>query len=100
MFAFDTANAWSKAGRRGSTSPTKTTTRCLRRTSKRFDRRAHELDLADPGIDHIAQDRFGALVGHAAIAVRDRPDVHAVDNGIRFRLSKNGERTFKQRRSG
>ena len=59
-----------------------TAARARRRAGKRLDRPAHELDLADAGVEHVAEDRLRALVGHAAVAVRDGPEADAVDRGI------------------
>ena len=73
------------------------------RTSVRIDGSAHQLNRADAGGDDVLQRRFGALIGHAAIAVGNRADLHAVDarvgsGGLRHR----GQQRFrpaKQRHS-
>src|SRR4029453_9607613 len=51
-------------------------------------RSAHQLNLTDAGLHDVFEDRFRALIRHAAIAVRDRADVDAVDDGIRPGLSQ------------
>ncbi len=45
---------------------------------------AHQLDGAYAGIDDVLQVGFRALVGHAAVAVSDDADLHAVEQGIRL----------------
>ena len=41
---------------------------------------------ADAGIEDVLERRFRALVRHAAIAVGDGADLHAVDHRVRLRL--------------
>ena len=53
----------------------------LRRRDPRvaLDRPAHQLDGADARVEDVAERRLGALIGHAAIAVGDGADLHALD---------------------
>src|SRR5262249_44702717 len=48
------------------------------RTGEAFGWPSHQLDRTDAGIQNVLQRRLGALVGHLAIAVRDRADLDAV----------------------
>ena len=73
-----------------------TSTAILRRAIELLGGTVHHLDRADPGVDDVAQRRFRALVRHAAIAVGDRAELHAVDEGIRPRLGEG--RSAQQRR--
>src|SRR5947209_135665 len=61
------------------------------RAGKVLDRSAHQFDRADPGVDDVLQRRLSALIRHAAIAVRDRPDLHAVDQRVWFRRRERPE---------
>ena len=77
--------------------------RPTRRAGKALDRPAHQLDRADAGVDDVLERRFGALIRHAAIAVGDRADLHAVDQRVRLRLREARRRSLgsaEQRRRG
>src|SRR5690606_17149801 len=56
----------------------------------------HQLDGADAGVDHVLQRRLRALIRHAAVAVGNRADLHAVDERIRLR----GLQAGRQERTG
>ena len=53
-----------------------------RRAGEALDRTAHQFDGADPRVDDVLERRFRALIRHAAEAVGDGADLHALDQGI------------------
>ena len=71
---------------------TATTAGTCRRASKALDRTAHQLDSADARVHDVLQRRFRTLVRHAAVAVGDRAELHAVDQRIRLRLGQRPRR--------
>src|SRR3954469_10018307 len=68
-----------------------------RRPGKALDRAAHQLDRADARVDDVLERGLGALIRHAAIAVGDRADLHAIDPRIRLRLGEGAEDRFRPR---
>src|SRR5262249_347077 len=53
------------------------------RAGETLGRTVHQLDLTDARFEDVPERGLGALVGHAAVAVRDRPDADAADHGVR-----------------
>src|SRR3982750_1288972 len=51
---------------------------------KALDRAAHQLDRADARVDDVLERGLGALIRHAAIAVGDGADLHAVNPRVRL----------------
>jgi len=69
-----------------------------RSARKTFRRPIHQLDRADARVDDVLQYGLGALIRHAAVAVRDRADVDAVDHRVRSLRAeqRDDERSFKE----